>query len=354
MINEYIKKIIFILLVSILLYLLILVFPKICNIGLSILSIFLPVIIAFGIAFILEPFVLKVDMKIKNRKISVLLVLLLILSILVLLLVYIIPKIKYQFIEFKNILPELIEDIKAFINKTINNINNLLGSTNQITFTKIEERLNSFLYSFLNVGKNIAKDIIHIFSIIFVVPIISVYISFDYQSITSKIKIFLRERKKERILNYLEDLSFTMRLYLKSVIIVMIILFILFTIAFTFLKLPYALVFALIISVTNVIPYIGSYLGGILPVLFALGDSLTKAIITIVICVIIQSVEANIITPMIQKKYTEIKPLYTIISLIVFGKIFGFIGMILAIPLANFIRITLKHYPIKFLNSNNQ
>ena len=127
----------------------------------------------------------------------------------------------------------------------------------------------------------------------------------------------------------------------------MIILFIIFTIIFTLFKVENAMIFALIIAITNIIPYIGSWIGTSLPVLYILLSSYNKAIIILIICIIIQILEADVLTPLIQGKKTQLHPLIIMLSLLFFGSIYGFIGMLIAVPMAAIINITIKHYPIK-------
>ena len=155
---------------------------------------------------------------------------------------------------------------------------------------------------------------------------------------------------KIRFKNYLADLNKTMSSYFRGVLIVMIILVILFTISFSIIGLEYALFFALIIALTNIIPYLGAYIGAILPVLYALLDSPKKAIIVIAISLLLQTFESDVLTPYIQGKKMKMHPLIVMISLVLFGGILGIFGMMIAVPVVSFIKITLHHYPIRFKN----
>ena len=67
--------------------------------------------------------------------------------------------------------------------------------------------------------------------------------------------------------------------------------------------------------------------------------------------IIIQLIESNIISPYLHSKRSETHPLLVLISLSLFGSLFGVLGMLFAVPLFKFFEITLKHYPLK-LNKN--
>ena len=185
------------------------------------------------------------------------------------------------------------------------------------------------------------------FKYVLIVPIILLYLLLDYEKILSSLRIFLIKNNKVKFKNYLGELHKTMSSYIRGVLLVMFILFALFTIIFLILNVENGMVFALIISITNVIPYLGSWIGTSLPVLYVLLSSYNKAIVVLIICVIIQTIEADVLTPLIQGKKTKLHPLIIMLSLLFFGSIFGFIGMMIAVPMAAIINITLKYYPLK-------
>ena len=154
MINEYIKKIVFVLLLALLSYIIILVFPTLYLIFTKVLGIALPFIIAFILAFILNPLVSKIQTKVKSRKLSILIVISLIVIILGSFLLYTIPKVKYQLDEFKQMLPEIIEYIKRIISDFSAYFQNIFGSTKVIDEISLEEKLySSFPFIFVTIKK---------------------------------------------------------------------------------------------------------------------------------------------------------------------------------------------------------
>ena len=134
----------------------------------------------------------------------------------------------------------------------------------------------------------------------------------------------------------------------------MIILFMVFSIVFMLIGVENGMIFAFIIAITNAIPYLGSWIGTLFPTVYVLLTSPSKTIWVLIICIIIQTLEADILTPLIQGKKTQLHPLIIVLSLMVFGVIFGFFGMIIAVPLSAIISITLKYYPINIFNKKNK
>lgn len=102
-----------------------------------------------------------------------------------------------------------------------------------------------------------------------------------------------------------------------------------------------ALVLAFFGGFTEFIPYLGPILGAIPAVIFALSDSPIKALFALGVIIIIQQFEGHIIVPKVMQKAVGINPLVSIIALIVGGKLFGFIGILLAIPTATTVSVIL-------------
>lgn len=104
-------------------------------------------------------------------------------------------------------------------------------------------------------------------------------------------------------------------------------------VALKIFKVNYALSLGLFAGITNIVPFLGPFLAGLVIVIFALLDDWLKALLLLIIFFLIQQIESNIISPVLTKKFIGLPPALVLISLIVGGKLFGFLGVILALPL---------------------
>ena len=323
MISEYIKKLVFVLLLAVTVYVAILVLPYLLIAFKFIFKILLPFIIAFALAFVLQPLVLFFQNKGLRRWLAVIVVLVLFVVVL------------YFFFELT--IPHLVKDMKKF---------NFLPENYQPNFDNINAFINRYIIKLSNFPVQVFEKLFSYISIIILVPVILIYFLLDYEKILCCFRNYLISRKKIRFKNYLADLNKIMGSYFRGVFVVMIIITIAFAIAFSIIGLEFAIFFAIIIGVTNVIPYLGSYIGGALPFLYALLDSPKKAILVLIISFVLQTLESDLLTPYIQSKNIKIHPLIVILGLLVFGSLFGMIGMMLAVPLLSMLKITFKHYPL--------
>jgi predicted PurR-regulated permease PerM len=305
----------------------------------------IPFIIAFALAFVLQPVVRFFQNKGLGRGLSVIVVLTLFVVVVFLIvqttLPHLIKEIKQLIVE----LPKITSEIKELLNNFSKRFD-FLPSDYQPNFDNINTFFSRYVIRLGNFPKIFVDRIISYLSIMILVPMILIYFLLDYEKILCGIRNFLVRNNKVRLKNYLADLNKIMGSYFRGVFIVMIIISTVFSIVFTFLGLDFAVFFGIIIGLTNIIPYLGSYIGGALPLLFALLESPQKALLVLIFSVIIQTIESDVLTPYIQSKHIKIHPLIVILGLLVFGSLFGVIGMMVAVPILSIIKITLKHYPI--------
>jgi predicted PurR-regulated permease PerM len=103
--------------------------------------------------------------------------------------------------------------------------------------------------------------------------------------------------------------------------------------AFLLIGVPNAIVLGLFNGLVEFIPLFGPWLGGITAVLMAFLDDPQKALFTAIAALAIQQIEANLITPWAMSRNAEVHPFVTLFGLVLFGNLFGFLGILLAIPL---------------------
>ncbi len=101
----------------------------------------------------------------------------------------------------------------------------------------------------------------------------------------------------------------------------------------TILRMPYALLVSVIVGVTNIIPMFGPFIGAVPSAFLILLVSPAKCVIFIIFVVILQQIDGNIIGPKILGNSTGLSALYVTVSMLLFGKLLGFLGMIVGVPL---------------------
>jgi len=308
--------------------------------------IILPFLIAFSIAYLLHPVVRFLNKYLKKRSYAVIITLLIFILI-----IYFI---------FSMIIPFFVKEVKSFTDNYDFIINSLEDKLNAFgdkfdflpedyrpNFDNIMNMITDYFSSIQIVPQKIVSKLFDYVSIIIVIPMTLIYFLFDYEKLLNYIKSKLIEKDMVKFKDYLSELNLSISKFVKTTLFIMFIIMTLSTVALWICGLDYPLLFGFIIAITNVIPYFGPYIGGAFPVLYALIDSSSLALIVLVVIVGIQLLESDVISPYLHSKNNELHPILVIFGVVLFGKLFGVIGMILAVPLLSFVRITLKHYPIR-------
>jgi predicted PurR-regulated permease PerM len=108
------------------------------------------------------------------------------------------------------------------------------------------------------------------------------------------------------------------------------------------LGMPYAAPLALLVAVLDLIPLVGATLGGVLLVIVGLFVEPWKAVVLLVFVLVYQQVESNLLQPMVYSQAVQLNGLVILIALLVGGQLLGIPGALLAIPVAEIIRIVVS------------
>lgn len=105
------------------------------------------------------------------------------------------------------------------------------------------------------------------------------------------------------------------------------------TIAFWIAGIDYFLVFGTLAALFSVIPYLGPVLTALGPLVWSIFAAPSKIVWVLVIWAASQTLEGNLVTPLIMQRYLKLSPLAVILGILVMGSLFGLIGIVVAVPL---------------------
>jgi predicted PurR-regulated permease PerM len=145
----------------------------------------------------------------------------------------------------------------------------------------------------------------------------------------------------EQALMVVRKVSQVSQKYVTGIFMDIAILSTLNSVGFMIIGLPHALLFGVLISLLNVIPYIGVLIGSALPILIAFltFDAIGYTIAVAGVCIAVQFLDNNFITPYVVGSSVSINPLTATIALIASSLIWGIPGMILCIPLTGMAKV---------------
>ncbi len=152
---------------------------------------------------------------------------------------------------------------------------------------------------------------------------------------------FLVPETHEKVMEVVRKIAQVSQHYLQGMLLVILILSVLNSIGFLFLGLKYAVLLAFIAGVLNIIPYVGVMIGSLIPVGIALvtKESPMYAVGAFGVCMFVQFLENNFITPKIVGSSVNLNPLSSLLALLTGALIWGLPGMVFAIPMAGIFKV---------------
>jgi len=136
--------------------------------------------------------------------------------------------------------------------------------------------------------------------------------------------------------------------YIQGLLIDISILAVLNSTGFLLLGIDYAILLGVLAAILNLIPYVGVLIGSIFPVMIALltKDSTSVAFGALAVCLVVQFLDNNFLTPKIVGSSVSINPLATLIAIIVGGLLWGLAGMMLFIPILGMLKVIFDSFPL--------
>jgi predicted PurR-regulated permease PerM len=265
------------------------------------------------------------------------------LGIIILSLSYIIPVIVTELTQF-------IKDLPSLYSNVVNKINLFIYDKFNVDY-KISSNIGdlSFLSDIMENIFNYSIDTAQKAGSFLISTVVSVIISFfmvkDMDRTKNSLIVFASKNGKDsnRYKMFVE-MDEILNSYVRGLLIDSIIVGIMTTILCLVLKLKYAVIFGIIITFLNLIPYIGAIVSYCITSLYALSvGGPVLAIITFIASFIIQMIDANILQPNIIAKSVKLHPVVVICGMLVFERLFGVVGMVIAMPVLALAKIYIKY-----------
>jgi putative permease len=304
----------------------------------------MPVFLSILIALLLDSIIEWLRRFNVRRKAGVYLVFLLFLALFFDLLIILLPLISHQIAQLVQDLPSIASRIKA----------DLLLLPQKFPGVVSEGRINQFISmlasEFNGLGKNIiqisvssVRGIIEVIIYLILVPFLVFFFLKDKELLLDWIKRHLPEERglAIKVWDEVYDQFFN---YLKGKILEILFVWGINYIAFALIGLKYSVILSLFVGLAVLVPYIGAavlFFPMIMIGFFQWGIG-AKMIYLIMAYAFLHALDGNIIAPLLLSNVVKIHPVAIIISILVFGGLWGFWGLVFAIPLATLLHAVLK------------
>ena len=148
----------------------------------------------------------------------------------------------------------------------------------------------------------------------------------------------------------MDRISLSLKGWLKGMMVSMVLVAVMIGVGLSIVGIPGALVLGLLTGILEIVPTLGSVIAMIPGTLLGLTVSTNTGIVVAIIYIISQTITANIVNPLIQKKMINLPPALTLISQLIMGSVSGALGIIMAVPLLAITVILIDELYVKKIN----
>ena len=305
-------------------------------------DVLLPFVAGLALAYLLDPLADRFQRLGLNRLGATILILVLFVLLFVLALVLIIPLIAHQLAAFVDKLPGYVGRLQALLAQQGGPLIERLGGPEVLA--DIEKSLGNivaqgaaWMGAFLRSLWSGGQAILGIFSLLVVTPVVAFYLLVDWDRMVRTVDSWLPPRNRDTIRRLAREIDDAMAGFVRGQSLVCLILGTFYAVALMLIGLNFGALIGIISGFLTFIPYVGSLTGFVLSVGVALVQfwpDWTMILATVAIFVFGQFVEGNFLSPKLVGASVGLHPVWLMFALLAFGSLFGFVGLLLAVPLA--------------------
>jgi predicted PurR-regulated permease PerM len=299
-----------------------------------------PLLLAGAIVFILNPLVTWLQRRGIPRALGTAISYVSVVAVLVGIGFLLAPAVTDQWSSFKDDLPQIRDDV-------VDRWNELAEDWPIPTISEVGESIgngNGSLQDQAEVALGIGERVLHALITLILTPIIAFYLLVDLPHLRRVATSLIPDKARPEVLVVASRLNRAIGGFFRGQLVVALIVGTLVSIGLAIIDLPFWLLVGMIAGLFNMIPLIGPYIGAIPGVIVALatGD-LTTAILVVVVMVVAQQIDNHFITPYVMQRAVKVHPVLVMLALLAGGTLFGFFGLLLAVPAMATLKIIVSH-----------
>jgi predicted PurR-regulated permease PerM len=303
-------------------------------------SVLMPFATGFALAYVLAPAVSRLERAGVRRSLASLCVLAVFLFGLSLLLIILVPLIQGQIVQLIGRVPTLVRTLQDQVGQLILLLQEHLPAED---VSKVRDMVGAKLAEALTWLAGLVQGVItssfailNIVSLVVVTPIVTFFLLRDWEKMVAQIDSYLPRQSLDTVRGQARLVSDTLVGFVHGQALICVILAIYYGVALTLAGLTAGLALGLLIGVLAIIPMLGVATGFVLAVGLAASQygTWTEVLVVMAIFAVGQLTEANILTPKLMGDRVHLHPVWVIFALFAGGTLYGFVGVLIAVPAA--------------------
>ena len=310
-------------------------------------TILLPFVIGIAVAYFLDPVVDKLEERKWNRSLATLFTLFVFLALVIFLVFLLVPVLTNQIKNFAQFLPIVKDKLQLIIDAVAGILNNKVDAkVLDVPASGLVKWSTKMLGGVIDGGAAIAD----LLSLLLITPLVAFYLLRDWDLIVEKVYDWFPIRHKDTLQEQLNEIDKKLAAFVRGQGTVCLILASYYAITLTMAGLEFGVVIGVFAGLISFVPFVGAIFGGLLSIGLAYlqFEAWTNIVIIAGIFILGQILEGYILTPKFIGEAVGLHPVWVIFSLLAGGALFGFLGVLLALPMAAIVgvlfRFCIDHY----------
>lgn len=309
-----------------------------------------PFVVSMVLAYLGDPLADWLESRGLSRTLSVVCVFILIFSLIIGMLLIIIPTLVHQIKTVIELLPELevwIEgNLLPYLQKYIS-VDGSMVDLAQLS-KKLSEQWQKAGGWLASLGVSVSRSSMALMGFaanLFLVPVVAFYLLRDWDKMMANLGMLLPRNVEPVAVSLLKECDEVLGAFFKGQLMVMVALGVVYSLGLGLIGLEFAILIGMLAGLASIIPYMGFALGFAAALIVALFqfDGLSGMAMVVAVFVFGQAMEGWVLTPMLVGDKIGLHPVAVIFALMAGGQLFGFIGLLIALPMAAIIMVLLRH-----------
>lgn len=322
-------------------------------------TILLPFVAGMALAYFLDPVADWLERRGLSRLMATVVILISFVLMFAIALMILVPLIISQFSQFAQVLPGYITKLQEVIASPENSylphwIVTQIQSAKE-NFSSLMSEGAGFLGGLLSQLWNSGKTLVDVISLMVVTPVVAFYILLDWDRMVAKVDSWVPRDQVKTIRQLAREMDDAVSGFIRGQGSLCLILGIYYAVGLSIVGLNFGLLIGFVAGMISFIPYIGSLVGLILAVGVALMQFWPDygwIIATIAVFFSGQFIEGNILQPKLVGSSVGLHPVWLMFALLAFGAMFGFVGLLIAVPAAAVVGVLVRFALTRYLQSD--
>ncbi|MGB0360400.1 MAG: AI-2E family transporter, partial [Endozoicomonas sp.] len=318
-----------------------------------------PFVVSMVLAYLGDPLVDWLESKGLSRSLSVTYVFVFIFGILALTLLLVIPVLTHQIKAAVQLLPVWVlwmeDNLTPLISKYVSTDLSLFHFSE--IFNQSASQWKNAGGLLVHLGGSISRSSIELMRFVanlVLVPVVTFYLLRDWDKMMVDLKIMLPRNLEPVVIALVRECDEVLGAFLKGQLMVMIALGGIYSLGLMVVGLEFSILIGTLAGLASIIPYMGFVIGFSTAIVVALFqfDSYTGIAMVTAVFLIGQLLESWVLTPMLVGDRIGLHPVAVIFVLMAGGQLFGFVGMLIALPMGAIIMVLLRHLNRNYKSSD--